>query len=145
MMAKTENPNQGSFVIEELLGLHRASSRPVQETTETILRLAEMGNVILVGRGSTVITQHLPRAFHVRVIGSVERRVDRIRKLLSLSRKEAAAHIEREDRARRRYMQKYFKRDPDDPLLYDVVLNTDRVPIPEGARMVGDAVLGRSD
>ncbi len=131
--------------VGEILGLHPSAWRLIQHTTETVLRLAEVGNVILVGRGSTVITQHLPRAFHVRVIGSVERRVDRIRKLLSLSRKEAAAHIEREDRARRRYMQKYFKRDPDDPLLYDVVLNTDRVPIPEGARMVGDAVLGRSD
>jgi len=43
-----------SFVIEELLGLHRATWRPMQEVTETILRLAEMGNCILVGRGAHV-------------------------------------------------------------------------------------------
>jgi cytidylate kinase len=131
--------------VGEILGLHPSAWRLIQHTTETVLRLAETGNVILVGRGSTVITQHLPLAFHVRVIGSTEPRIDRIRALFSLSRKAAAAHIDREDRARRRYMLKYFKRDPDDPLLYDLVLNTDRVSIAEAARMVGDAVLSRSE
>ena len=131
--------------VGEILGIHPSAWRLIQHTTETVLRLAETGNVILVGRGSTVITQHLPLAFHVRVIGSMEPRIDRIRELLSLSRKEAAAHIDREDRARRRYMLKYFKRDPDDPLLYDLVLNTDRVSIAEAARMAGDAVLSRSE
>ncbi len=131
--------------VGEILGLHPSAWRLIQHTTETVLRLAEMGNVILVGRGSTVITQHMPRAFHVRVIGSIEPRIDRIRKLFGLSRRESAARIEREDRARQRYMRKYFKRDPDDPLLYDLVLNTDRVSIAEGARMIGDAVIARSD
>ena len=56
-----------SFVIEELLGLHRATWKPMQETTETILRLGEMGNVVLVGRGANVILGHLPQAFHVLV------------------------------------------------------------------------------
>ena len=130
--------------VGEILGLHPSAWRLVQHTTETVLRLGEMGNVILVGRGSTVITQHLPNALHVRVIGSLDSRVDRIRRLLGVSRKEAVAHIDREDRARRRYMMKYFKRDPDDSLLYDLVVNTDRVTIPEAARMAGDAVLSRS-
>jgi cytidylate kinase len=130
--------------VSDILGLHPSAWTLVQHTTETVLRLAEVGNVVLVGRGSTVITQHLPLAFHVRVVGSMETRIDRIRELFSAGRKEAVARIEQEDRARRRYMLKYFKRDPDDPLLYDVVLNTDRVSVGEGAHMVGDAVLARS-
>lgn len=130
--------------VGEILGLHPSAWRLIQQTTETVLRLAEMGNVILVGRGSSVITQHMPRAFHVRVIRSLDSRIDRIRELLRVPRKEAISRIEREDRARRRYLLKYFKRDPDDPLLYDLVLNTDRVSIAEGARMIGDAVIGRS-
>jgi hypothetical protein len=45
---------------DELFGLHPPASLIVQQTTETILKLAEAGNVILVGRGATVITSTLP-------------------------------------------------------------------------------------
>jgi hypothetical protein len=130
--------------VGEILGLHPSAWRLVHHTTETVLRLAQAGNVILVGRGSMVITQRMPRAFHVRVVGSIEARIDRVRKGFGVSQKEAIARIESEDRARRRYLLKYFKRDPDDALLYDMTLNTDRVSIEEGTRMIGDAVLGRS-
>jgi cytidylate kinase len=41
-------------------------------------------------------------------------------------------------------MLKYFKRDPDDPLLYDLILNTDRVSSAEAALMIGEAVLART-
>jgi cytidylate kinase len=77
------------------------------------------------------------------VIGSVEARTDRVRKLLGLSRKAALQHVEREDRARRRYTRKYFKRDIEDPLLYDLVVNTGRLGIPEAARIVAEAVVAR--
>lgn len=134
-----------SFVIEELLGLHRASSRPVQETTETILRLAEMGNVILVGRGANVILGHRPGAFHVRLVASLESRVAHIAELRGSSRKAALAYVEAEDKARRRFIRRYFQVDVTDPLLYNLVINVDRVPIDEAARVVGDAVLARSE
>ena len=83
-----------SFVIEELLGLHRASSKPVQETTETILRLAEMGNVVLVGRGAAFILSHLPQAFHVRLVASLESRVAHMAELRGTSKKAALAYVE---------------------------------------------------
>ena len=132
-----------SFVIEELLGLHRASSRPVQETTETILRLAEMGNVVLVGRGAAFILNHLPQAFHVRLVASVESRVTHMAELRGTSKKTALAYVEAEDKARQRFIRRYFQVDVADPLLYNLVINVDRTPIDEAARIVGDAVLAR--
>lgn len=78
-----------SFVIEELLGLHRASSRPVQKTTETILRLGEMGNVVIVGRGANVILGHRPEAFHVRLVASLDSRITNIAELRGTSKKAA--------------------------------------------------------
>jgi len=133
-----------SFVIEELLGLHRASSKPVQETTETILRLAEMGNVILVGRGAAVILGHLPQAFHVRLVASLESRVAHMAELRGTSKKAALAYVEAEDKARQRFIRRNFQVDVTDPLLYSVVINVDRVPIDEAAHIVGDAVLSRT-
>jgi cytidylate kinase len=134
-----------SFVVEELLGLHRAAWKPVQETTETILRLAEMGNVILVGRGANVILSHLPQAFHVRLEASFESRVAHVAELRGTSRKAARAYVEAEDKARQRFIRRYFQVDVKDPLLYNLVVNVDRVPIDEAARIVGDAVLARAE
>lgn len=134
-----------SFVIEELLGLHRATWKPMQETTETILRLGEMGNVVLVGRGANVILGHLPQAFHVRLVASLESRVENVAETRGLSKKAARAWVEAEDKARRRFIRRYFQVDVADPLLYSLVVNVDRVPIDEAARIVGETVLARAE
>ena len=134
-----------SFVVEELLGLHRATWKPMQETTETILRLGEMGNVVLVGRGANVILGHLPQAFHVRLVASLESRVAHVAEARELSKKAARAWVEAEDRARRRFIRRYFQVDVADPLLYNHVVNVDRVSIDEAARIVGEAVLARAE
>lgn len=134
-----------SFVIEELLGLHRATWKPMQETTETILRLGEMGNVVLVGRGANVILGHLPQAFHVRLVASLESRVENVAAARELSKKAARTWVEAEDKARRRFIRRYFQVDVADPLLYNLVVNVDRVPIEEAARVVGEAVLARAE
>ena len=42
--------------MEELFGLHPPSWLLVRKVTETILHLAELGNVILIGRGAAVVT-----------------------------------------------------------------------------------------
>ncbi len=55
----------------------------------------------------------------------------------------ALARITQEDRGRKRYLRKYFDADPDDPLLYNLIINTDEVPYQEAARIIGDAVLHR--
>ena len=134
-----------SFVIEELLGLHRPTWRPMQEVVETILRLAEMGNVVVVGRGANVILGRRPEAFHVRLVASLESRITHIAELKELTRKKAQAWIEAEDKARRRFLRRYFQVDVSDPLIYNLVVNVDRTPIDEAARMVGDAVLARAE
>ena len=132
-----------SFVIEELLGLHRATWKPVQETTEAIVRLGEMGNVVLVGRGANVILGHLPQAFHVRLVAPLESRVASLAEQRGTSRKAALAWAVAEDKARQRFIRRYFQVDVNDPLLYNLVVNVDRVPIEEAARIVGTAVLAR--
>jgi len=111
--------------------------------TYEILRLAEMGNVVLVGRGAAFILGHLPQAFHVRLVASVESRVTHMAELRGTSKKTALAYVEAEDKARQRFIRRYFQVDVADPLLYNLVINVDRTPIDEAARIVGDAVLAR--
>ena len=128
-------------VLQDLCGLHPPSLTLVEKTTDTILRLAELGNVILIGRGANVVTSQLKQVFHVRLVGSLEKRVEQVQKSLSLGRKAAMEFIYLEDRGRRRYLKKYFGKDIDDPLLYHVVVNTDRTGHKQAARMIVAAML----
>lgn len=131
--------------LDELFGVHPLSWTLVRKTADTILRLAELGNVVLIGRGATVITGKLEYVFRVRLVGSVERRVEHVQEYLHLDRVEAAEYVRKQDQGRKRYVKKYYAKDIEDPLLYHVVINTDRVPYSEAGRMIADAVSRRPD
>lgn len=128
-------------MVEEVLGLHPPSWVLVRRVTETIVHLAELGNVILVGRGAAVVTSRLAHVFHVRLVGTVDRRVERLCQFEKVSEKKALQLIKESDRGRERYLKKYFKKDVNDPLLYDLVLNTDRISDETATRLIADAAL----
>jgi cytidylate kinase len=129
--------------MDELFGLHPSSWTLVRQTTETILHLAELGNVILIGRGATVITGKVDCVFHVRLVGSLEKRVAHIQELHGLNKQAALELVRREDRGRRRYLKAHFKTDLDDPLFYHLVINTDLVSYENAAQLIADAMLRR--
>jgi cytidylate kinase len=130
--------------MEELFGLHPPSWLLVRKAAETILHLAELGNVILIGRGAAVVTANLDHVFHVRLVSALEKRIQRIQDVNHLSKKAALEFIQTEDRGRERYLKKYFKADVDDPLLYDLTINTDRISHHHAAKLIAEAVLKRS-
>jgi hypothetical protein len=126
-------------VVEELFGLRPPSWVLVPQVAETTLRLAAAGRVILVGRGATVVTARLPNVFHVRLIASLPRRIERVQKLHGLSRALAAELVKKEDRGRERYVKANFHARLDADLLYDLVINTDRVACPDAAAVIAEA------
>jgi cytidylate kinase len=129
--------------VDELFGLHPQSWTLVRQTAETILRLVELGRVIIVGRGGGIITRNLDYVFHVRLVGSFERRLQHVQEYYKLDKKAAEEFIQLEDQGRQRYLRKYFHLHIDDPLLYHMVINTDLVSHQLAARMIGDALLSR--
>jgi hypothetical protein len=131
-------------MMTELLGLHPPSWTLFHATVETILKLAELGHVILIGRGANVVTAKLPHVIHVRLVGSLERRVERVMADRGLDRKQALEFIEKEDRGRARYLREHFKAEIDDPLLYDLILNTDRISCELAAELIAEALLRRA-
>lgn len=128
-------------IMQEVLGLHPSSTTLLEKVTETILKLAELGNVILIGRGSNVITAGLPHVFHVRLVGTIERRVERVQSRYQLDPKAAREYLERADRGRQRYLKEYFQSDIENPLLYDMVINTDRIETDRAAVLIGETAL----
>ena len=128
-------------LVEEMFGLHPSEWTLVHRTSQTILHLAEMGNVILVGRGANIITHRLEHSFHVRLVGSLEKRIAHAADYYHLSREEAKKLVEREDKGRRDYIKKHFDKNIDDPLLYHLVINTDHVSYEDAAQMICNQVL----
>jgi cytidylate kinase len=130
-----------SDTIDELFGLHPPSWSLVRDVSETILHLAERGNVIIIGRGANVIAAKLDSVLHVRLVGSKEKRAEHLQEARSLSGKAALDLLRREDRARARYLKKYLDTDVENPLLYHMILNTDLIGYDEAAEMIAGMVL----
>jgi cytidylate kinase len=129
--------------VEEYLGLHPSSWTLLRQAAETVLHLAQMGYVILVGRGSNVITSRLSNVFHVRLVGSLENRIGRAQEDYNLDRAAALEFIKKEDKGRRRYLKENFDKDIDDPLLYHLIINTDQISCDDAACLIGDEVIKR--
>jgi cytidylate kinase len=96
--------------IEELCGLHPPSWTLVRQTAETVLRLAKLGNVILIGRAANIITAKLDSVFHVRLVASLEKRLLHIQETDHLDPKTALEFVHFEDKGRAQYLQKYYRK-----------------------------------
>jgi cytidylate kinase len=129
-------------IIDDLFGLHPPTEILVRQTAETILRLAKLGNMIIIGRGANVITAKLDSVFHVRLVAPLERRVERIEESDHLDQAGALELIRREDKGRTRYLKKYYHKDINDPLLYHLVINTGLVGYEGAARIIETAAFG---
>lgn len=128
-------------ITDELFGLRPASWTMIQQTSETILKLAELGNVIIIGRGANVITAKLPHVVHVRLVAPIETRIQHCQESCNMTPKAAREFCQREDEGRRRYLKKYFNADLEDALLYDLVINTGAaVSFDAAAGLIKDAV-----
>jgi cytidylate kinase len=113
----------------------------IQHASETMLKLSQLGHVIIIGWGSNVIMAGLPQVLHVRLVAPLEKRVAHMQDLLNLSAAEAHKYCVNEDRARERYFKKYFNADINDPQLYHLMVNTGRMSHDEAAKLIGDALL----
>ena len=128
-------------IMDEVFGLRPASYTVVQQTSETMLKLAALGNVVLIGRAGNIVTRKLPDVLHVRLVGSLETRARRLSESRGMTRKSALDLIAREDAGRRRYVKKYFGEDIENAQLYHLVINTDLVSIEETASLLTRMVL----
>ena len=124
----------------EAFGLHPGVYTSVAKTAETILRLAQTGNAVIVGRGGNFITRNIEKAVHVRLVGTLEIRIRNFARIYKLTPAEAAKEVARRDRGRKNYILENFREDINDPLHYDLVLNTDHLPDCDAAHLIIQAL-----
>ena len=126
--------------LEGIFGISVPDTTMIEKMTRTVIQLARIGQVIFVGRAACAITSGFPRAAHFRVIGSFDRRVERIAESRQCSRHEAAAEVRRIDHQRDQFGSTYFRCNLDDAKHYDLILNTDRLSVEEGAFAIANLV-----
>jgi len=129
--------------MNEIFNPHSEEHPFIQKTANTILHLAELGNVVLVGCASNVITTKLPGGIHVRLISPFENRVEHIQEYYPMTEKQAREYIFTEEGNRKDYLKKYFEKDVEDPSLYNLVFNLDLLQPKEIIQIVGDIVRKR--
>jgi len=72
----------------------------------------------------------------VRLVGPVAGRTEVVRQRLGVSAEEAGRWVAETDAERSRFVKDYFGKDPPDPRLYDLVLNSARFSVPECAELI---------
>lgn len=127
--------------LADIFGVHPPVHTVIQQTAETMLKLAELGGVILIGRAGHLVTAKLPRVLHVRLVAPLDDRIDRICRDDRRTPAEALAFCREEDAARARYVKTYYHADVEDPSHYHLVLNTSRLGYDTTARLIADALL----
>jgi CMP/dCMP kinase len=107
---------------------------------ESITEAAKSLPLVVVGFGTQCIFADRPDALHLRLVAPMPVRVERLRERFGWDAANAAARARRMDEDRRRYVQRYFHRDVNDPLLYDVQINTGRTTLDEATSMIAQLV-----
>jgi len=134
----------GSRLVEalEILG----SNSTVTEMTyfrrmlKLVFALGERGECVIVGRGAALV---LPPAttLRVRMVAEREDRIANIMRDQKLEKAEATRQLDTTDQARRKFIKDHYRKDWNDPLFFDMILNGSRLTVDECAQLVVDALL----
>jgi hypothetical protein len=100
--------------------------------------LGKVGHCIIVGRGAAHV---LPAAttLRIRVIAPRAMRVVNTEKRMGVSTTEAQRWVDKTDMDRERFVKQHFQRDAEDPLSYDLTLNSGRYSTGECAALIVQA------
>lgn len=108
--------------------------------TSVIKELALGNSIVIRGRGSQFILKDHPGSIHILTVMPLETRVKRIMKSLNLDEKSARHKISDFDNSRREFIKRYFKAEIEDPIHYDLVINTGHFNLENAAAIILDAL-----
>ena len=106
---------------------------------EIVLALGHQGDVVIVGRDAHHI---LPTQFGVRarMVAPMEVRVKRIASENKMTLKAAEIEVEKSDRERARLTRRDYRRDLNDPLNFDMIINTAELSVEAAAEIIVAAI-----
>ena len=115
----------------------------VARLVRTIAAALRRSSAVIVGRGAQFF---LPRnrGLAVRVVASEKYRVRRVMDQRAMTEAQARHFVAAEDRGRREFVSRFFRRDVADPHLYDLVINVEFLGPEAAAEEIVAAWSGRA-
>jgi cytidylate kinase len=151
----SQDENLSLAVLQDLGGPSRAIDRlglfvPGYQTQSEVFRhvpkylvkIAEIGNAIIVGRGGAIVTHDMPNCYHFRLEASFEYRVKSIARRLEITEAEATKMVREGERTREQFIDECLHATVADPSWYDAVYNNARHGTAEIARSILAYVVG---
>ena len=99
-------------------------------------KLAQKGNVVLVGRGGQFILKDFEKSFHVRFVAPLSHRVKWVSEREKIDKKSAEVKINEIERKKGNYIEHYYNEDINDPNHYHIVVNLGKFSIQEATDVV---------
>lgn len=106
------------------------------KVAEVIAELAAVGNVLLVGRGGQAVLAQRPDVLRVRIIAPRDQRIAAVQTRCQVPAEVAAARVDASDRARASYLRRHHGVRLNDPSLYDLVINMERMDVEAAAALI---------
>ncbi len=116
------------------------NTRYLQALESVVRELVRSQPLVILGRGSQFILKGYPGVLHVLAVAPLEVRVERVMRDRRLDQEAAKLEILRYDNSLREFFKRYFKAEPEDPVHYDLVINTGCFSFQAAASIVVDAL-----
>ena len=126
--------------------VHLSEENALSLVRHAIEKAHKMGDTVIVGRAGQVLLQESPDVLHVRIETPLETRIQRVRNYPELAnrsfigpleaRRAALDLIEASDFASADYLKRFYGVDWSDPMLYHILINTDKLSIEQAASFI---------
>ena len=114
--------------------------RYLQALESVVKELARSPSIVIQGRGSQFILKNQPQILHVFTVAPLELRVKRVMESQNLAATAARQEIARFEKGSREFIKRYFQASWEDPVQYDLVINTESLGMKDAASIVVDAL-----
>ncbi len=115
----------------------------VDSVKSIVKGLHQEGNVVIIGRGSQYILKGEEDAFHILLVRDMDDRIGFIAEKYKMKEEEAKKTINRADKNRENFLGFFSENGShDDPLIYDLALNMNRVSMDKAVELVTDLISG---
>jgi cytidylate kinase len=105
-----------------------------------IKELAKNHSLVIRGRGSQFILKNYPDSFHVYTVAPLETRIKRVANYLKVDEETAKKEIHKVDSSRLEFIKRYFKAEMEDPIHYDIVINTGQISFEDASSVIAKAL-----
>jgi len=114
--------------------------RYLQALESAVKELARSPSLVIQGRGSQFFLKDYPQTLHVFAVAPLDLRVKRVMESQKLGEAGARQEIARFDKGSREFIKRYFQASWEDPVQYDLVINTGNLSVKDAASMVINAL-----